>query len=185
MFVWGDNYFGQLGLGHRVGRSSPIKLTLPNGAKVSNIAMGTAHVLVKANDGYLYVWGRNMNGELGLGTKTDVLKPESLKLPGSYWPTQVYSYGNSSFCINSSGEIYSWGRNVDGQLGLGNKIDQLKPTKITIPNSKKIKYFFVSYDFAGFLSVDDEIYTWGTNGCGQLGNGTIMESLTPTKIELP
>ncbi len=74
---------------------------------------------------------------------------------------------NYSFLV-SINEVYAWGSNDHGQLGLGNNADYNLPQKLNLPNIKKI---ICGYSHAMALTNFNEIYAWGSNNSGQLGLG--------------
>ena len=100
--------------------------------------------------------------------------------------------------VLENGEVYGWGYNGNGQLGLGNNINQLNPQRVTAlqvtNNTSKCcfsKNLFqgvvvtsVVCGYAHTLAVTDEgaLYAWGANSYGQLGTGNKANSCTPTKV---
>src|SRR5208337_5593158 len=94
IYVWGSNYYGQLGLGHNQNQDSPQKLNLPVGeekvrnAPFSNLAgksgafsspvkkiiCGGLHSIAITANNEVYVWGSNQSGQLGLGHNQDQMK---------------------------------------------------------------------------------------------------------------
>src|SRR5208337_5573673 len=101
IYVWGSNYYGQLGLGHNQNQNSPQKLNLPVGeekvrnAPFSNLAgksgafsspvkkiiCGGLHSIAITATNEVYVWGYNEYGQLGLGHNQDQNSPQKLNLP--------------------------------------------------------------------------------------------------------
>ncbi|VEU79970.1 Cell cycle control protein [Haploplasma axanthum] len=81
-----------------------------------------------------------------------------------------------------SNELYVWGYNAEGQLGLGNTVRSLIP--IVNPNTESLS---ISKIFAGYLSAsalittDNKIYVWGYSAYGRLGFPASMN----TPKELP
>ena len=128
IYVWGYNSEGQLGLG--VGyyeiqmQVIPHRLLLPVPAK--SISCGGLYTIVLTNiSNQMYVWGYNSNGQLGLGhNKNRYLPTEfifcqpivSVSCGGEH--TGILTKGS-----NHSTEIYMWGCNKHGQLGLGDNIE--------------------------------------------------------------
>src|SRR2546426_68161 len=82
-YTWGNNYYGQLGLGNENGRFSPTILTLPNNEKILFIACGGYHTICLTKNDNCYVWGRNNFGQLGLGDETNRYIPTLLTLPSN------------------------------------------------------------------------------------------------------
>ena len=88
----------------------------------------------------------------------------------------------NSFILTDSGELYSWGRNNRGELGIGHTIDITTPTKITLEN--KIKQIAPGA-FAVALTEEGEIYTWGVNDFGVNEGDLIKIKNSPIIFELP
>ena len=108
-------------------------------------------------------------------------------------------------CITDKGEIYSFGCNNEGQLGLGdNENYHSAPTQIQTLKQFKItdiccgKFFFY-YNFIFFLFINDNkigafhsiavsesgvVYIWGAGSSGQLGLGDYQSRNTPTLIKM-
>src|ERR1044071_275292 len=73
------------------------------------------------------------------------------------------SYHNLAITYNK--QIYSWGKNEFGELGLGNKISYDKPQRIGMSEINKI---WCGYNFSIVLNTKGEIYGWGSNYYKQL-----------------
>ncbi|MBR0089914.1 MAG: Ig-like domain-containing protein, partial [Clostridia bacterium] len=94
---------------------------------------------------------------------------------------QIAAGENFMLALRANGEIYAWGDNTYGQLGLGlgrlGSID-MKPQKVTVTNADgsevKFKKIAAGADFSMAVDVDGNLYTWGRNNNGQLGNGLGM-----------
>ncbi len=138
---WGNNSFGQLGLGdtnHRgdqigeMGMNLPvIDLDLPAGIIVKDISAGGTHTCALLSDGLIKCWGKNDFGQLGLGNTNNRgdepdemgvhLAPVDLGL-GLGITVLGISAGSAHTCaLLSNGTVKCWGKNDVGQLGLGDK----------------------------------------------------------------
>jgi len=130
VYAWGDNDDGQLGLGDREERLTPTKVEgLP---KVKAIAAGGAHSLALTESGEVYAWGWNREGQLGLGEMGDwKVRLTPTKVEGLPKVKAIAAGGGYSLALTESGEVYAWGNNAIGQLGLGDREERLTPTKVT------------------------------------------------------
>lgn len=82
------------------------------------------------------------------------------------------SYGSShAVALTSTGQVYSWGSNNNGQLGIGNKSDtiQYQPQLITTFQDKFIRCVVAGYNQTAFITLQNELYMCGCNANGQLG----------------
>jgi hypothetical protein len=115
------------------GVSTPSLIPLPAG--VTNwtaLAVGGFHVLAIGSDGQLYTWGRNFEGELGLGTEgADQPPTQKVSLPPGVtaWMGIAAGYTHS-LAIGNDGSLYAWGANDNGQLGIGPLPGTSIPTQV-------------------------------------------------------
>jgi alpha-tubulin suppressor-like RCC1 family protein len=127
VYAFGGNRYGELGNATNAGTSlpnpTPTVVGLPPGAgPVKSIAAGGFHSLALTTSGQIYAFGRNTYGQLGSaagagGEKADAT-PRAVTLPGASAPAVGIAAGSAhSLAITASGELYSFGSNLDGQLG--------------------------------------------------------------------
>lgn len=156
------------------------------------VAHGNYHTLGLAEDGTVWAWGGNEDGQLGDGTTTDSLVPVRVQLPTGTVVTRVDGGGYSSYAVTSTGAVYSWGRNAVGELGDGSTIDRLLPVPVALPGGVVVASVHADYDqgsgalaatvFA--ISTSGDLYGWGRNN-GKFGDGTTAASPTPVLLALP
>ena len=86
--------------------------------------------------------------------------------------------------LDSGGKLYAWGLNDSGVLGNGTEAGSSTPVEVTMPQGVTFVAISAGYNHAMALSSDGEVYTWGSDNNGQLGNGDASsENVTvPTKI---
>lgn len=136
LYAWGYNFDGELGLGDRVHRSSPVQVgSLTNWRLV---ACGEYHTLAIKTDGTLWSWGHNGNvslvGGLGLGDQVHRSSPVQV---GSLTNWKLVTGGAYfSVAIKTDGTLWAWGGNVlfssvgAGFLGLGDTINRNSPVQV-------------------------------------------------------
>ena len=171
VFTWGLNEFGQLG--RNATQSSVPGLAL-QAYGFKQVSAGVNHTVGLKADGTVWTWGRNDEGQLGNGTQTDSNRPVQVKnylgIPLSD-VTAVSAGGGFSLALKSDGTVHSWGRNAEGQLGVGlQDLRFLLATPALINNVTAISA-------GGWHSLalrnDGTVLAWGSNARGQLGNGTV------------
>lgn len=77
-------------------------------------------------------WGSNQHGQCGHGDKaeTDWVKPRSIKMLHEALVTQVVCGRRHTLCVTATSQVYAWGRNSSGQLGVGDTNDRRSPTLV-------------------------------------------------------
>ena len=169
LYMWGYNYYGQLGNGTTTSSYVPIKIM----DNVASVSLGEYHSAAITTDGSLYVWGDNYYGQLGNGTTIDSVVP--IKVMDSVASVSLgYDY---SAAITTDGTLYLWGVNYYGQLGNGTKQHSYVPKKIM----ENVVSVSLGYSHSAVITTDGSLYMWGNNGYGQLGNGTTNSSAVPIK----
>ncbi|CAB3378358.1 Hypothetical predicted protein [Cloeon dipterum] len=183
VFSWGENGFGQLGLGTTKETKVPTKISgLLEHKKIVQVASGGGHTLALTSEGEVYAFGRNYSGQLGLGTTVDQSFPRKVGglLDGKI-VTSVACQKFSSFALQNSGEICCWGDNRNDRLGLSSSSRQeCNPCLVIGLEGVVISQIVCGDHFTLALSDAGKIYSWGENGDGQLGNGTTEFVKRPT-----
>jgi alpha-tubulin suppressor-like RCC1 family protein len=121
-YDWGFNSAGQLGDGGTANSASPVKVQLPGVVRV--VSMGGSGVtngqtVATLSNGSVWAWGNNKKGQLGDGSGTSSDVPVRVDVPAGVTFRYVDSGGYSCYGIDSSGRLWAWGGNQNGQLGTG------------------------------------------------------------------
>lgn len=119
-YDWGFNKTGQLGDGKTTNGTSAVRVSLP--ATVAQVSQGglsgaNGQTLALLSNGQLWAWGNDASGQLGNGTKNNASTPIRITLPTGVTFTQVNSGGATSYAIDSTGHLWSWGQNDVGEVG--------------------------------------------------------------------
>jgi hypothetical protein len=122
LFAWGANSAGQLGdrtVNDQVAAVQvPVNTAMANTADWFTVAAGGAHTLAIKQDQTLWAWGSNSDGQLGDGTTTNAVDGPIPVGVGKRW-LAVAAGRFHSMAIDTDGKLWVWGRNAEGQLGLG------------------------------------------------------------------
>jgi len=149
---------------------------------VVQIAAGDEHTLALASDGNLWTWGYNFYGELGAGTSaTNFFSPTLVKrVSGMGKIVRIAAGYRHSAAIDSSGQLWTWGDNEYGKLGIGSTADKITAQRVALPPIK-----LVACGFTHTLAVDiaGGLWAWGDNGSGSLGASD--PSLAGSRIPIP
>lgn len=131
LYAWGANDQGQLGVGDTTARSSPVAVL--GSITFEDVKVYKSTIFGRTADGTTYAWGLNANGQLGVGDVVSRSSPVAVlggfkftDLRFADGPTDDYSV----FGINSAGTVYSWGKNTNGTLALGDVTPRSSPVAI-------------------------------------------------------
>ena len=128
LWMWGYNTLGTLGDNTTVNRSSPV-LTYVGGTTWQNISIGRNHSGGIKEDGTLWMWGGNANGQLGNNSTVSLSSAVQTFVNSTDW-ANVYCGDNFTIAIKSDGEIWGWGLNSTGQFGNETYISNSVPTQV-------------------------------------------------------
>lgn len=145
------------------------------------VAAGGSHSLAIDHYGYVWAWGANSNGQLGDGTTAEKRNPTCLGDDRQY--IAIAAGTSHSLAIDIDGDLWAWGLQTNGRLGNG----QTGATNISTPvqiGTRKYKAISAGDAHSLAISVDDELYAWGSQADGRLGNGQTGNGSvsTPTQI---
>src|SRR5688572_2604691 len=104
---------------------------------MNTFAVGGYHCIRLGEDGNVYSWGYGFYGQLGLGHNNHITIPTVIPSPNSYKWISFVSGGFHSFGMTENGEVFSWGMNSYGQLGLENNSNQNKPRLLKCPSDSE------------------------------------------------
>src|SRR5215213_9130007 len=198
--AWGDNFFGQLGNGVPLPYPDDSRSTMPlevsnlDGAELKAIAGGANHSLALKNDGTVWAWGLNQDGELGDGTNTDSSTPVEVKDPndpsGYLSEVETIAAGSShSLALKDDGTVWAWGNNESGQLGDGTNANSSTPIKVANLTGVEAISGGGAPSYSLALKDDGTVWAWGDNRArqgtrigGQLGDDEITSSNTPLQM---
>ena len=187
LYSCGGNHVGQLGDGGTTSSHVPVKVQGLSGGLVTALVSGFNNVGALLSNGKYYDWGWNSKGQLGDGTaggSSDV--PVQVQLPAAV--TQAAQGGNDpqdgqTLVMLANGKVYAWGANGAGQLGTGNLVSKSSPVQIFPPAGVTYQALASGGDASYAVSATGNVYAWGGNHNGQLGDGTTTSSTTPVLVE--
>ena len=157
----------------------------------SLIAAGKHHSLAIDKDGNLWAWGNNCNSAIGDGTTTTRSTPVQINTNGRMNNAKVVSVaagGGHSFAIDEYGNLWAWGWNGWGQLGDGTQgAAFVKSSPVLINtngrmNDAKVISIVAGYEHSLAIDKHGNLWAWGKNDSGQLGNGSRTYYSTPVLI---
>ena len=147
------------------------------------ISAGGMHTCAASSSGKAKCWGDNSWGQLGFGNG-----PLESKLPlqvaGLESDVAFLASGGTSACaLQTEGKVWCWGMNVDGKLGVGNNSPRVwYPRPVIGLPSDRIVAIHPGESHVCALTNRGEVYCWGDNSEGQLGDGTFVYKAVPTRV---
>jgi YD repeat-containing protein len=128
----------------------------------------------------LFAWGVNTNGQLGLGNTTAYSSPKQV---GSLTNWSVISAaGELTTAIKTDGTLWSWGYNADGQLGDNTTVAKSSPIQVGSLTTWSNLGWSKAHVGIGAIKTDGTLWTWGSNGSGQLGLGNVVARSSPVQV---
>jgi alpha-tubulin suppressor-like RCC1 family protein len=129
VWTWGDNGQGQLGDGTTTQRRTPVSVSGLAGAIITAVSAGTDHSLALKNDGTVWAWGDNSEGQLGDGTKTASATPVAVS--GLTNVTAIAATNRRSYAMKADGTVWVWGYQFTQTVCAGcDPIDPTRPRQI-------------------------------------------------------
>lgn len=201
----GDNSDGQLGIEDSIYTQKPIKISKQCGNQmIQSIACGFNFSAILTIKNKLLMFGNNSCGQLGKAPNKDKIQPTPLDitdviLSGSdedqpkpqpnFNESQQYikaiSCGFQHTIVLTNTSLYTFGSNQKGQLGIGNSAAKPKGSlyAIELPGvpASQLKYVQCGQNHSVVAS-DTQVFTFGQNNFGQLGNSEYADSQIPINI---
>ncbi|HMJ11595.1 MAG TPA: hypothetical protein VK524_09300, partial [Polyangiaceae bacterium] len=180
LYCWGQNDFGQLGLGDVANRNVPTAIGA--GTDWADMCGGEYHSCALRANGELYCWGRNSKGQLGIGSLVDQRSP--VRVAGFSDFTHLTCNSELSCALRRSGALYCWGDNLEGAPGLA---DADGAAHVTSPQpvagGLRFTQASTGQGHTCGLRNDGALFCWGRNTNGQLGIDSVGGHLrTPTRV---
>ncbi len=166
IYCWGNNRFGQLGNKKCINEPETAQLieALEN-ENVDDVCCGDWHSLALTEKGEVFSWGDNKYGQIGHG-KDEICVSDPVRLNG-FPDRKVISIACGSYhsmALTETGQVYSWGLNKYGQLGIGNTLNKNSPTRIELNYQKyKITKISCGQKHSFILTESGILFTFGKN----------------------
>jgi alpha-tubulin suppressor-like RCC1 family protein len=202
LYAFGSNESGQLGVQTNSGtyerNATPTLVSLPGvTGPVIKAAAGGRHSLALTASGQLYAFGNNRQGELGsaIGEGGENYSfsnptPRLVKLPGASGPVaQIAAGAYFSLAATFTGQLYAFGENSEGQLGNTTNLNCFllcanpTPALVTLPGEVgPVIQIAAGYGYSLALTSSGQLYAFGENCCGELGNEFNLRGTNPTPV---
>jgi Regulator of chromosome condensation (RCC1) repeat len=181
LFAWGSNASGQLGDGTFVNRL--IATSMLESVGVISVAGGGNHACDQRADGSVHCWGQNFSGQLGNGT-TSASSATPVVVSGLTAKQLVASY-SSNCALTTSGLTQCWGSNRYGAVGDSTAVDRTTPVSVSLGSVSLTTLVGSStIDTNCGLSTTTDVWCWGEDNAGNLGDGTMNSQFAPVRAVL-
>ncbi|XP_075980385.1 uncharacterized protein LOC142979388 [Anticarsia gemmatalis] len=146
--------------------------------EVCDIKCGYEHFVILTDTGYVYTWGNGRRLQLGHGNVHNADLPVELEAVAGIKIVKISAGGWHSLALSESGDLYAWGWNDTGQLGIKNKQGHesyIVPTLVDIFDENGVQVHHNVEDIAcgsrhsAILLQNNTVWTTGLNKYGQLG----------------
>ncbi|KAG6551955.1 hypothetical protein Mapa_006572 [Marchantia paleacea] len=182
VYSWGWGDFGRLGHGNSSDLFIPHPIKALRGIEISQIACGDSHCLAITTEGDVHSWGRNQNGQLGLGHNEDSLVPKKVVAFEGIAVKMLAAGAEHTAAVTESGKLYGWGWGRYGNLGLGDRNDRLVPAEVASVNNEKFTLVACGWRHTIAVAESGNLYTFGWSKYGQLGHGDYLDHLVPHQV---
>lgn len=191
---WGYDPDGELGDNLTVQSNTPVEVVGVGGtgslSNIVSVATGEYHACGLNTSGNVYCWASNVNGQLGNNSTTSSKTPVEVSGVGGTGVLSnivgIAAGSRYSCALNTSGNIYCWGDNTDGQLGNNTTTGELAPVEVDgvggVGKLSNMVSVSAGAFFACGVNSSANVYCWGIDGAGQLGNNSTTNSSTPVEV---
>uniref|UniRef100_A0A8B9L0Z0 HECT and RLD domain containing E3 ubiquitin protein ligase 3 n=1 Tax=Astyanax mexicanus TaxID=7994 RepID=A0A8B9L0Z0_ASTMX len=183
VYSCGSNSHGQLG--HEKPGNKPELVVALDAQKIAGVACGDAHSLAVNEQGQVFAWGTGEKGQLGLGTVEEAVRvPRLIKKLCEHRISQVMCGNQHCIALAKDGQLFTWGQNSSGQLGLGKgEPSSLSPQPLKSLCGIPLAQISAGGDHSFALSLSGAVFGWGRNSAGQLGLNDEQDRAVPCHIK--
>ncbi|XP_073971825.1 RCC1 and BTB domain-containing protein 1-like isoform X1 [Rhodnius prolixus] len=184
VFAWGHNGYCELATGTTTQSQIPLRIEgFLSDKVIVEVACGSHHSVVLTNEGEVYAWGQNKCGQTGSGMNPNQSSPRKVNsLIGGKFIIGIACGQTSTVAVTNNGEVYGWGYNGSGQLGVGNNVNQVNPCRVMALSNTVIVKVACGNSHTLALSDEGKVYAWGANTSGQLATATKSNVFAPEQI---
>uniref|UniRef100_A0A4D5RD81 HECT-type E3 ubiquitin transferase n=3 Tax=Ixodes scapularis TaxID=6945 RepID=A0A4D5RD81_IXOSC len=186
LYTWGKGRYGRLGHGDSDDQLRPKKVEALSGWRVRCVACGSgdAQTLCVTEDDCVWSWGDGDYGKLGRGGSDGCKVPLRVELLQGLGVVRVECGSQFSVALTASGSVYTWGKGDYHRLGHGTDDHVRRPKKVAALQGKKVVCIAVGSLHCVACTDSGEVFTWGDNDEGQLGDGSVNAIQKPRLVSV-
>lgn len=146
-----------------------------NKTYIQKIRSGAHHTLALTTDGEVYGWGDPESGKIGRMLKTRNKNEQALRIEKIHArkARDIFCGNHHSFYVNDKGQVYAWGLNNHGQLGIGHKENTSNPTHVAVLDGQNVRVIAGGEHHTIAVTAEGKVYCWGRNDEAQCGLGDL------------
>lgn len=187
VWAWGWNAWGQLGDGSIAAGGclcETLAVQVGGLADIVAVSGGAEHSLGLMGNGTVWAWGENAWGQLGDGTTITTgchCNPNPVQVSGLTNITAISGAAAHSVAMSTDGTVWSWGRNIEGELGNGTtSLSSNLPVQVS--GLTNVVAIAGSNYATHAVKEDGTVWGWGRNNFAQLGDGTTSDRPAPVQM---
>lgn len=173
VWAWGDNDYGQIGVGHGIDEQI-LPVLVPGLPRIIDIAAGHELSLALDEDGVIWSWGYDSDGETGHSQSgTSVYEPLAIDSPIEF--RQIEAGTSAAYAIDQAGNLYAWGTNFTGQLGHGDFLPRDQPVQVS--GLADVVQVAAGNGYALVRHMDGSVHVFGRGSLLGLGPAALNSSI--------
>ena len=199
VWVWGWGIDGRLGHGDRANVRKPKQVEALRGVRIVQVSCGDHHTLALDDAGVVYAWGWGKHGILGHGDEENARLPKRIEALKGIRCVSIEAGWSHSAVLTDDGKVYTWGWDLNGQLGLAEKdavvasgtatataataSNENVPRLVEALEGKRVIQIACGSYHTVALTDAAELYTWGWGKNGRLGHGDQVSQSRPKIVD--
>jgi alpha-tubulin suppressor-like RCC1 family protein len=180
-WCWGDGT--SIGDTINADSATPVEVLMQPGINFTKLTCGFSHCCSIDSDGGAWCWGEGSFDQLGTGITTDASAPTQIPSPPSGEWIDISAGWRYTCAVELSGGVYCWGFDGD-HLGMGDEGYNIATPTVILPTGAlfiSVSTSLSDNSHTCAIDTDGQIWCWGYNYYGQLGDGSEMDSSTPVQ----
>jgi len=185
LYAWGYGSEGFLAQNNRTSTESPVQVVGTIWSKIRCAGTSRSAILATKNDGTMWSWGYNVDGQTGVnGSNPAVARVSSpTQLPGTTWSSN-FCGGKGSLAVKTDGTLWSWGYNQVGGLGQNSRTSYSSPVQVGSDTTWSTSYNKIAASGSNssfVIKTDGTLWAWGENQ-SKLGLNNNTHYSSPVQI---
>jgi alpha-tubulin suppressor-like RCC1 family protein len=147
------------------------------------VSAGNSHSLALKANGEVWSWGSNSLGQLGDNTLLlTEHKSSPISVVGGHSFIEIAAGGSYSLALKANGEVWAWGGNASGQLGINLPTSSHQSSPISVAGGHSFTKIVTGTSATLALKANGEVWAWGNNTSAQLGDASVTSRSSPVSV---